>query len=403
MSTFIDFFKKLFGYDKKPQEIKVYNNPFTDFNLKLSDDTNLVFHRAKIKMPENYIPMQLSKANRQDLYENLTSMAVGSAAYAGAAAQNLSGLYQATVPVQTLMQYGNGTISSIVREGGKFASHNGFVPANVNVFTPMIAFQVASMITGQYYLNGITKQLKAIDKKIDKILEKLESENKGKIMSAYQLIQKLSEQTCYTQDDFTILHLKMNEVHNLYCNYFIQMENICRDNSIYEYGCMRNIGDVRETWQNFQASNFFYISDMAASSYDLYCLGRIVYLKMCMYMSQFDNTYITKSLAVKDELKNYSNNMLPHQVLFFTVHDNMEKYISNKLADAWTASDKIRDHLNNSNYQFDSENKRIFAYQNDIVEMQKQLTSGFEGKQQIVYKIDPEKEEVFVYGHVDNR
>lgn len=85
-------------------------------------------------------------------------------------AMNPSGLFKATAPLSDLVRYSNDTFSSIVKQGGKIVAHSGFVAADAVVFAPMIIMQVLSIITGQYYLNGITKQLNEIHKAIQHLI-----------------------------------------------------------------------------------------------------------------------------------------------------------------------------------------------------------------------------------------
>lgn len=77
-----------------------------------------------------------------------------------AAARN--GIYTASVSPAQLLQYSDGSLSSIIKEGGRFSRHAGFLRANGAVFTPVAAMQVLSFVTGQYFFVGLNRTLNEI-------------------------------------------------------------------------------------------------------------------------------------------------------------------------------------------------------------------------------------------------
>ena len=106
---------------------------------------------------------------------------------------NPNGFFTATVNPSTLMEYtkGVGGLSSIVQgSNGKIISHSGFI--NASVFTPIVAFQILSFATGQYYLHGINKQLSKILNKLDDLQFFIESEDFAKINFIQEELLNLS-------------------------------------------------------------------------------------------------------------------------------------------------------------------------------------------------------------------
>jgi hypothetical protein len=141
---------------------------------------------------------------------NFFSQIVGAGAAAGSVVYSTEGLYRATVSPDKLMNYNNGTLSSITLNGDKFGSHAGFVNANAAVFAPVLIFQLASMVTGQYYFNGMTKQLSAIQKGIDQILQSYNNERIAKIKAITDKLLEYEKSKYFTLEDFvTIDKIKM--------------------------------------------------------------------------------------------------------------------------------------------------------------------------------------------------
>ena len=116
-----------------------------------------------------------------------------------------NGLYTATVAPELLMRYSNGTIASMIKEGGKFAAHAGFTAAEAAVFAPMIVFQVLSIITSQYYLNGINKQLTAIQNSLDRLKNLNYSEDEGKLFSIQETISNILTSKQPLREDISII------------------------------------------------------------------------------------------------------------------------------------------------------------------------------------------------------
>ncbi|MCL1847963.1 MAG: hypothetical protein FWF91_08410, partial [Coriobacteriia bacterium] len=82
-----------------------------------------------------------------------------------------NGLFTATAPLSDLMQYSDGTVASIVMKGGEIANHSGFKEIALSVANPAAVvgagMQAMAMISGQYYMDKISKQLEGIEHGIE--------------------------------------------------------------------------------------------------------------------------------------------------------------------------------------------------------------------------------------------
>lgn len=175
-------------------EIQLINNSGSiDFKL----DNNF-------KLDENWALL-----NSSNQIGNIFSQATGASAIAASSIYSTSGLYSATVSANSLMTYSNGTISSITMNGSKFGQHAGFVTANAAVFAPILAFQFASMITGQYYFNGLNKQLTYINESINNLISLHHNERLAKLRYINFKISELNKRSYFTIEDYiTIDNLK---------------------------------------------------------------------------------------------------------------------------------------------------------------------------------------------------
>jgi hypothetical protein len=122
---------------------------------------------------------------------DLSSIVAGGAQIAAISALNPGGLFTATVSPQLLTTFANGTFSTMIHQGGSIAAHAGFQSISATVFAPIAIMQLLSMVTGQYYMNGITKQLKSIDRKINELIKFHHTEKIAKLENAQKLLKQL--------------------------------------------------------------------------------------------------------------------------------------------------------------------------------------------------------------------
>ncbi len=205
---------------------------------------DLVFRRV--------LPAQLgelkSRIQRVDLDNPLNALptvAVDAGAMLGASA-----LFKATVDPSTLTRFADGSFSTIIHgAGGRIAEHGSFIPVNpAQVFAPILVFQVASIITGQYYLHGITKQLSAISEKIQMLINLHHNEKSSILQSHHEILMVMyNNQHFSPQDlnDLRAIYRDANSIRHEYANllssidtsdYVQSMKPILAKNKLAELG-----------------------------------------------------------------------------------------------------------------------------------------------------------------------
>lgn len=224
INKIIEIFKRWFSKKTKhqiiavnPEITAVQNNSFGSVEkgneavllneiIIGNQQNNVTFNRINnFQFGQDWEPL----SNKHDS-ANFFSQVAGAGTAATSAMYSAQGLYRATVSPDKLMTYNNGTLSSITLNGEKFASHAGFVNANTAVFSPILIFQFASMVTGQYYFNGMTNQLNSIQKGIDQILQSYNNERIAKIKSMTDKLIEFEKNKYFTLEDFvTIDKIKM--------------------------------------------------------------------------------------------------------------------------------------------------------------------------------------------------
>ena len=126
-----------------------------------------------------------------------------------------NGLFTGSVPISDLSMYKNGLASSVKYSSKGVLTHNGFVPidssqiAHVSpIAKAAVTMQVAAIISGQYYLVQIKRELEGFQKKIEELKDLHEKEACGKLLNCRaRLLEILNKHYCDASDN--------NEIRNI--------------------------------------------------------------------------------------------------------------------------------------------------------------------------------------------
>lgn len=162
------------------------------------DEMKLVDHdnHDVLKFEHANLPHDLAKKYVQipetNFSKTLSSQLLGAGIQTGTVASAVGGgVFRATINPAQLMQYSNGTVSSIVKVNGKIAEHAGFqTVSSAQIFAPILIFQLASICTGQYYLSGINSQLSILQERVNELIKIHHRQNRGNIEAIFLMLQE---------------------------------------------------------------------------------------------------------------------------------------------------------------------------------------------------------------------
>lgn len=239
---------------------------------------------------------------------------------------NPNGLFRATVSAGALMTYADGTISSIIKDGGKITSHAGFVAAGVSVFAPIVIMQVLSIITGQYYMNGIAKQLESINRQLYQIKKLFINKDIGEISGIYLQLKELMDKTSYSQIDLITISNLRTDIYKLqeqtFCNLLdaVSMAKQTNANTITEKSFLSGfIGGYRDSNGYMYANILFVLNELIFMNRALEMqisakLGDYNHFKSCYedikkhkmekkYLAEIQNLYLVYSNILNKRMK----------------------------------------------------------------------------------------------------
>lgn len=141
-----------------------------------------------------------------------------------------NGLFTATAPLSELMKYKDGTLASIVTKSGKIISHSGFQEAclAVSFFNPAVVIgagmQAMAMISGQYYMNKISKQLDTIKRGIERLIDFHHDEKIGKLFSVENRMREIISKTYVDLADIIALQTGIQDADSIRMEYATRLE-----------------------------------------------------------------------------------------------------------------------------------------------------------------------------------
>ena len=314
-----------------PKRIKLQNDS--------TDDSMTLFVEKHLPAKTRQIP--LSEDQQKNLYSYISS-AAGTGIAVGAQSLAVSGLYRASAAASTLMKYSDGTISSIIREGGKISSHAGFTSAGFTAVAPIAIFQALSAVTGQYYMNIITKQLNQLNESVQKILQKIEAKNKAEITVVQEEIIALANQDHYTVDDSIAIRSYMDKAHILLHNYINQInDNLNGIKLMPDSFWSTHSKEIKKTIEGFNNQDINYLFQMAQQCAETVSSCQLVYLKILCFLSQSSPLYLSKVNAIIQLLKKGDNILQESIDKLNNKYLEINRYIDEKKNDACSYQEKI--------------------------------------------------------------
>ena len=198
----------MFGFGKEMTKISVKTGDSRSDLMTIEEEKI----RDLTKFDQIFIPEELKNAFGSLPFKGTKKDKAGMLVSTGGAAAISQGLYKATVNPSTLMVYKDGTIGSIQVADGKILAHAGFQSAGLAVFAPILAYQLAATITGQYYLDGINNQLSSLNSKLDELIKSARFEKEATLDVFMTLLKRLSSSDAIQAEDLAILVQKKHEL-----------------------------------------------------------------------------------------------------------------------------------------------------------------------------------------------
>ncbi len=318
--------------------------------------------------PLKFTKLNYNSDSSSKEYSALKSLLLNEGAKTGvlmSTINSMKGLYSTIADPSTLMKLSSGGFGSAVMDGSKIAGQVGFTPVNtIQAFSPMIIMQILGAIVGQYYMQGITKQLNIINEKLDKLLHLHHNEKFSELQSSYEILSEISKKSYLAIEDIQDIrniHRNSKKIYKEYTNLIAQakVENLNNEKKL--------------TKEKIKAINDNYInSDIENNSVIAIFAGRVIYIsklleaKANMRMAKEDKHRIFKFKECLDEILNTKDEF---SLSYKKITDVLEKYIE-------TAREAINSSWINEGLARDTYNKLLdknIGFKNEFDNMEQEI------------------------------
>lgn len=147
----------------------------------------------------------------------IASELLGQAMQTGLLVESYSGLLKCNIELSELAKSNDGLYRGFKVSNGKITQQGKFM--EVSIPKPLIAFQVLSFITGQYYQHCITQRLDEIKCGVSEILKMMDKSDEAEFKSAYDYFDLLLGWNHYRPEDYNnavAYNLKLDKLRNKY-------------------------------------------------------------------------------------------------------------------------------------------------------------------------------------------
>lgn len=292
--------------EKKPVSV-------TQIELKASDGTSVILDKNIEKTLainiDDYIQLPVGKLSGGGISaQSMVSNAVATSGQIGAISLlNPKGLFTAIVNPEMLTKFADGTFSTMIHGADGIAQHAGFQAASASVFAPIILFQAMSMITGQYYLNGITKQLSAIDNKLSKLIKLHHVERIATIRYAVSLLKRNYAIEYPNIEDIVSLKNIENNMGIIHEEYVYQLSDIGRE-LIMSSQKWRTSKKLEALYDKVNDVGFDFVLNMAITTDEVLHIIRLIELVHNTRMKDNIENRANRVSEIIREIKSWDSN-----------------------------------------------------------------------------------------------
>ena len=288
MKNYLIFLRKSSHKIKQQDIIPVeINNPVinTPNPKKLISPQREIKDIQAITLQQDNSKIVFSKLNNNVSLKDYVIIPTATSALTGAAAQlsplliqaGKTGVFEASVPARLLTQFTDKSFSTMVQGAdGKIIGHAGFNSAITKVATPLVLFQIASFITGQYYLNFINKNFQQVFSKIDTLKRFLKYDKIAELENIQLQLQRIIQIEHPQPEQLELLEIINNEVGHLVRYYVNEVKHLGQEHNIQKSKFVKKQLEILN--QNLTEEDLCFNMKMLANSEEIQQITKAITL-----------------------------------------------------------------------------------------------------------------------------
>ena len=331
--------------------------------------------------------LQLNREEQDNLSGFLSSLAGGGVNVALMHAAT-RGLYQATANPATLMELSSGGLGSAVMLNGRISGHAGFIQAGSAIFTPIIIFQVLAAVTGQYYFHHISKQLNAVQEKLDELLTLHHIERQAKMVKAFHLLSMYLKRETFVTEDFLLINLIQSELTDIREEYYLMLleasKKIKNDGDVISFD---SLSDARRVTSTFESTGFIYKLKNCLIADELYHFAKIAQIHMNACYKNPDASRIAFFSTLLSEVESFKTSDIAFhktESLYQETRKKLSECFRYSKDKSWFKAEQIQEFENKVIAEFNSFDEDRESRITSIGNLYKELTKPFHKENNII-------------------
>lgn len=402
IEAIISFFKSLIGFFKikketnllikTPEETVSAKNkiePIDSIDIKSGEHKISLNRISELIIGNRAVSVKIKK---EDFLKNLLPQ-IGVDI---AVISNLNAVYTTKATPELLMHLTSGGYSSALIQNGHIVGHQGFIQVSpMSVFTPILAFQIMSAITGQYYLNNMSQQINKIQTLLNQLIAIHHNKSFAILKNATNKLDELLKmESNFPEDADTIGRMK-ESIDNIIAEYEGLIMAI--DSNIYKATKNKYTNAKKQldaVCDIVNSDNPYLYSSILDISTTLSFYYSVADLKVQSHLCKIDSTRIIKMKELHkkvDEYQTYRNDFLDkiHESILGTIGGiTVIKFLpgnQEKLSQAWSKYKEYENTYNSLRNESSNNLSQIKVLKETVSSfMQKEITLIFNVKEDVV-------------------
>lgn len=351
--------------------------PVTDTSLQLVPQSNPPVPKDDIKsitLKQDNNEITFSKTNKilpsEITISNYNVLSASSALTGGALQISpllhqmaTKGIYEASVSPALLTKFNNGLTSTMIQNStnGQIMAHAGFSSAATKIATPMIVFQVASIITGLYYLNVINNNFKRISGNINDLKRFTKHDKLAELENISNQLKNLYAIKHPQTEHLMLLEMLASSTGTLKQYFIKEVQHFgTKDNTPKSFFVNKQIELLQ---QNLYYDDFAFNIKMLAAAEEIEQIIQIISLSLNCKHINTDSSFSRKEHIgeIIEKIKNWD--------ISSSFINTKGKEINNKYYGS------ILEQLNNANAWNASNEKRLNDFKNQITKIKNEISN----------------------------
>lgn len=340
--------------------------PITKYNDEGTINTVVVESIDPLDLEKNFKEVSMDETeinNWKSLICNTSSEFVRTSIING----SFSGLLKCDIPLSELAKSTTdpSAMRGFVTSNGKISQQANFQEVGFSELAPSMIFSCLSILTSQYYLNGIWNELHEINEHNIKMERHTINEVLSTLETKWNTLKEIDSKTKFCDSDFTLAYKASEDINEKLGTYQRNLKNNIKLNVTSNWN---DFEEAKNKVSQLNKSNFFTYFDIVMRAELLNYFAQIILLKIAMNLNKTEDVHNSSTKIKLSSWNDYVSifKMVKHDVLKYLELEAESSFFSknkiNKLKEECETKFQQTETLINNTYLFVSQPMTNYLY-----------------------------------------